>query len=92
MVSKSGPRLCQGSQREPGPEFQTSLRGYGYLWWVTPLSTHQAYTAFGRYGQLITIIPDVEAVIVVSSRISETALGLEDYIGFVDAAIAPQLH
>jgi hypothetical protein len=41
---------------------------------------------------LITIIPDVEAVIVVSSRISETALGLEDYIGFVDAAIAPQLH
>jgi len=74
------------------PEFQTSLRGYGYLWWVTPLSTHQAYTAFGRYGQLITIIPDVEAVIVVSSRISETALGLEDYIGFVDATIASQLH
>jgi hypothetical protein len=41
---------------------------------------------------LITIIPDVEAVIAVSSRISETALGLEDYIGFVDAAIARQLH
>jgi CubicO group peptidase (beta-lactamase class C family) len=27
------------------PELQGKIRGYGHLWWVTPLATHYAYSA-----------------------------------------------
>ena len=44
-----------------------------YLWWITPLVTHRSYSTQGRYGQLITVVPDLRAVIVISSRASDDA-------------------
>jgi CubicO group peptidase (beta-lactamase class C family) len=50
------------------PELEGKIRGYGYRWWITRLARHGAYSAQGRYGQLITVVPDLQAVIVISPR------------------------
>jgi CubicO group peptidase (beta-lactamase class C family) len=73
------------------PELAGKIRGYGYLWWVTPLATHRAYSARGRYGQLITVVPDLQAVIVISSRTLDDPPSIEDHLAMMDAAIVPGL-
>jgi CubicO group peptidase (beta-lactamase class C family) len=73
------------------PELEGKIRGYGCLWWVTPLATHGAYSARGRYGQLITVVPDLQAVIVISSRTLDAAPSIEDHLAMMDAAIVPGL-
>jgi CubicO group peptidase (beta-lactamase class C family) len=73
------------------PQLDGEIRGYGYLWWVTPLEMHDAYSAQGRYGQLITVVPDLRAVIVISSRLLDTAPSIEDHLTMMDAAIVPGL-
>ena len=72
-------------------ELEGKIRGYGYLWWHTPLATHDAYSASGMYGQLITVVPDLQAVIVISSRTLDTAPNIEDHLALMDAAIVPGL-
>jgi CubicO group peptidase (beta-lactamase class C family) len=72
-------------------ELAGKIRGYGYLWWVTPLATHGSYSASGRYGQLITVVPDLRAVIVISSRALDTAPSIEEHLAMMDAAIVPGL-
>ena len=44
-----------------------------------------------RIGQLITVVPDLRAVIVISSRALETAASVEDHLAMMDAAIVPGL-
>jgi CubicO group peptidase (beta-lactamase class C family) len=73
------------------PELEGKHRGYGYLWWVTPLATHGSHSALGRYGQLITVVPDLRAVIVISSRTLDTAPSIEDHLAMMDTAIVPGL-
>jgi CubicO group peptidase (beta-lactamase class C family) len=73
------------------PELEGKIRGYGYLWWVTPLAMHDAYSAQGRYGQLITVVPELHAVIVISSRLLDTAPSIEDHLAMMDSAIVPGL-
>jgi CubicO group peptidase (beta-lactamase class C family) len=73
------------------PELEGNIGGYGYLWWVTPLARYDAYSAQGRYGQLITVVPDLDAVIVISSRILDTAPSIEDHLTMMNAAIVPGL-
>jgi CubicO group peptidase (beta-lactamase class C family) len=73
------------------PELEGKIRGYGYLWWITPLARHGAYSAQGRYGQLITVVPDLQAVIVISSRALDTAPSIDDHLAMMDAAIVPGL-
>ena len=82
--------LTQASTNQV-PELEGKIGGYGYLWWVTPLATHRAYSARGRYGQLITVVPDLQAVIVISSRASDTPPDIEDHLAMMDAAILPGL-
>ena len=38
--------------------------GYGYLWWVDQIDGDPAYTALGRGGQRIWVIPNPELVVV----------------------------
>jgi CubicO group peptidase (beta-lactamase class C family) len=74
------------------PELDQTRSGYGYLWWDTPLATEQAFSAQGQYGQLITVIPDLRAVIVVSSRASENPPTPDDLQALVDTIIVPRLR
>jgi CubicO group peptidase (beta-lactamase class C family) len=73
------------------PQLEGKIRGYGYLWWVTSLATHGSYSASGRYGQLITVVPDLRAVIVISSRTLDDPPTIEDHLAMMDAAIVPGL-
>jgi CubicO group peptidase (beta-lactamase class C family) len=41
--------------------------GYGYQWWTYP--SLAAYTALGRAGQTIFVIPDVDLIIVTTAAI-----------------------
>jgi CubicO group peptidase (beta-lactamase class C family) len=41
--------------------------GYGYQWWTYP--SLAAYTALGRYGQTIFVIPDSDLVIVTTAQL-----------------------
>jgi len=43
--------------------------GYGYQWWVYP--RFGAYTALGRYGQTIFVIPESNLVIVTTAAIQD---------------------
>jgi CubicO group peptidase (beta-lactamase class C family) len=84
------PYISQASTNQV-PELDGKIRGYGYLWWYTPPATHGSYSASGMYGQLITVVPDLEAVIVISSRASDTPPDIEDHLAMMDAAIVPGL-
>ena len=39
--------------------------GYGYQWWIYP--RHNAYTALGRFGQTIFVVPDSDLIIVTTA-------------------------
>ena len=41
--------------------------GYGYQWWTYP--RWGAYTALGRYGQTIFVIPSLDLVVVTTGQI-----------------------
>jgi CubicO group peptidase (beta-lactamase class C family) len=71
------------------PELKGKIRGYGYLWWHTPLATHGSYSASGMYGQLITVVSDLRAAI--SSRASDSPPNIEDHLAMMDAAIVAGL-
>jgi CubicO group peptidase (beta-lactamase class C family) len=40
--------------------------GYGYQWWIYP--TLDAYTALGRYGQTIFVIPKLDLIVVTTAN------------------------
>jgi CubicO group peptidase (beta-lactamase class C family) len=52
------------TQKHTGTDSQL---GYGYQWWVYP--THGAYTALGRYGQTIFVIPESDLVVVTTAAL-----------------------
>jgi CubicO group peptidase (beta-lactamase class C family) len=41
---------------------------YGYQWWIRPVAGCPSYRAWGRNGQFIVVIPELDLVIVVTSR------------------------
>jgi CubicO group peptidase (beta-lactamase class C family) len=43
--------------------------GYGYQWWTHP--SLAGYTALGRYGQTIFVIPEADLVIVTTAEIED---------------------
>jgi len=57
--------------------------GYGYQWWTYP--SLNAFTALGRYGQTIFVIPDKDLIVV-------TTAAMEDHyriFGLIEDFIAP---
>ena len=43
--------------------------GYGYLWWTQNVDGSHSYKAWGRGGQFIVVVPDLDLVIVITSDI-----------------------
>ncbi len=64
---------------------------YGYLWWVTPLATEDAFSAVGYFGQLVVVVPARDLVVAISTRPSETPPSTESQLFMVDQAILPNL-
>ncbi|MGC9396167.1 MAG: serine hydrolase domain-containing protein [Anaerolineae bacterium] len=69
-------------QTSTTPHVQTEQTlGYGYQWWTYP--KWGAYTARGRYGQLIFVIPEYELVVVFTAGLNNDAplvALIEDFI------------
>jgi CubicO group peptidase (beta-lactamase class C family) len=45
--------------------------GYGYYWWRRKTNGHQAYIASGAGGQIITVIPDLNIVVVATCFLNQ---------------------
>lgn len=52
--------------------------GYGYYWWRRKTNGHQAWVASGAGGQIITVIPDLEMVVVVTCLLNDRNRGREE--------------
>ncbi len=67
-------------------------REYGYGWWIRPLGGHHAYYAWGYGGQFIFVIPDLDLVVVTTSR-SDLSRERRDHLDaiydLVERAIIP---
>ncbi|MGB7982685.1 MAG: serine hydrolase [Candidatus Nanopelagicales bacterium] len=59
--------------------------GYGYLWWVDQIDGDPAYTALGRGGQRIWVIPNRELVVVYQVW-TDPAAGPQAVAGKIDDA------
>lgn len=42
--------------------------GYGYQWWVKKVGGYSSFRAWGRRGQFIVVVPELDLVIVVTSE------------------------
>jgi CubicO group peptidase (beta-lactamase class C family) len=47
---------------------------YGYLWWIHSFGEYKAYSAFGYGGQMITVVPELDMVVVSTADPSETMI------------------
>ena len=61
-------------------------RGYGYQWWTYP--SLQAYTALGRFGQTIFVIPSLDLVIVTTAEMD----GHEEIFALIEQYIVPSVR
>lgn len=41
---------------------------YGYQWWVRPVAGCRSYRAWGRNGQFVVVVPELDLVIAVTSK------------------------
>src|SRR3954469_11472269 len=76
-------------QNDGGPPEGVS---YGYLWWVTQDAGHSAFFAGGFGGQYITVVPDLELVLVTTGGVDgfiETARNLRRLVAEV---VIPELR
>jgi CubicO group peptidase (beta-lactamase class C family) len=60
--------------------------GYGYQWWTYP--SYGAYTAMGRYGQTIFVIPASEMVIVTTAQVDNH----DSIFDLIDRFIVPAIQ
>lgn len=52
--------------------------GYGYYWWRRKTNGYQAYIASGAMGQIITVIPELDMVVVANCLLSSANRGREE--------------
>lgn len=60
VIAKDWVAASTRMQSTPPPDVSGMERGYGYLWWIFP----GFYNASGRGGQLITVWPEKDVVVV----------------------------
>jgi CubicO group peptidase (beta-lactamase class C family) len=68
------------TQKHVGTDSQL---GYGYQWWIYP--SFGAYTALGRNGQTIFVVPDLRLVIVTTAALD----GHEEIFQLIEKYIVP---
>src|SRR3954466_4207605 len=76
-------------QNDGGPPEGVS---YGYLWWVTQEAGHPAFFAGGYGGQYVTVVPDLQLVVVTSGDVDvfiETSRNLRRLVAEV---VIPELN
>jgi CubicO group peptidase (beta-lactamase class C family) len=65
-----------------------STFGYGFQWWIGDLGGAPAAIAMGLGGQLVVVAPQLDLVVVATSRITEPpALAPDDLLGLLDDSL-----
>ena len=65
--------------------------GYGYYWWRRKTHGRQAYVASGAGGQIVTVIPDLNMVVVATCFLNQYNRGrseIKRLHDFVDELVA----
>jgi CubicO group peptidase (beta-lactamase class C family) len=62
------------------------LLGYGYQWWIYP--AFGAYTALGRGGQTIFVVPDLDLIVVTTGALA----GHEEVFNLIETYIVPAVQ
>lgn len=66
---------------------------YGYLWWSNTFASYASYFAWGYGGQYVFILPELNAVVVITGNPDTRIRGVNNQIyGFMDTHIVPFLH
>jgi CubicO group peptidase (beta-lactamase class C family) len=69
IVSSSWVETATQKHTSTDGELEYGDLGYGYQWWTYP--SLDAYTALGRYGQTIFVIPKLNLVIVTTAEVND---------------------
>ena len=67
-----------------------SDREYGYGFWIREFAGHKSYYAWGYGGQFIFIIPDLDLVVVTTSR-SDVSTERRDHLGAIYDLVETQI-
>ena len=67
-----------------------SDREYGYGFWIRDLAGHDSYYAWGYGGQFVFIVPDLELVVVTTSR-TDVSTERRDHLGAIYELVEQQV-
>ncbi len=67
-----------------------SDREYGYGFWIRDLAGHDSYYAWGYGGQFVFIVPDLQLVVVTTSR-SDVSRERRDHLGAIYDLVEQQI-
>lgn len=92
LVSDDWVQESTREQVHVGDVYEAVTKSYGFQWWLTTADGHPAFAAAGEGGQLIEVVPDLDLVVVVSTRIGFVQwVQPQVFIDMVDGFIAPAL-
>ena len=69
LVSPAWVAEATQKHSDGGPPLGVS---YGYFWWLPTVADYATYTAFGSGGQFIQVIPQLNAVVVITAEPNNT--------------------
>lgn len=79
-------------QADVGDFYASNIEGFGYQWWLSSAGGHPTFAAGGEGGQVIQVVPDLDLVVVVSTRIGDVQWVQPGvFMVMVDGFIAPAL-
>lgn len=64
---------------------------YGYLWWVHPFRDHPGFVAYGAMCQSISVIPDLDLVVVITTS-DPVDEGSEKYLSIIEDYVIPSIQ
>ncbi|MFC5380756.1 serine hydrolase domain-containing protein [Aquipuribacter nitratireducens] len=75
------------------------VAGYGYMWWTGEVDGHETSVAYGRGGQAVVVVPELDLVVAVATEFDDRdplrlaqAFGPESVVRMVELAIAPHVQ
>ena len=69
--------IAEATKTQIVSSFSRSPYGYGYFWWNYRFGGHDTIFAWGHGGQFIFIVPDLELVMVCTSRLTNRPRGID---------------
>ena len=75
----------------PHVEQAAPERGYGYQWWTLDVHGHVAFAAVGFAGQMVEVLPDLDAVVVASSDWADFPINAAELLDEINLDLVREL-